>query len=107
MDKKITILIGLGNPGTDYANSYHNAGSLFIDHLAAEGSAKFKKNRLFEYAEIKLGDRRCLLIKTLVFMNLAGEAVLAVIKYFGAKPENILVIHDDSDVETGKYKLSF
>ena len=99
---EIKLLVGLGNPGVEYENTYHNVGQLFVDDLAGE-SAKFKKEKYFEYQRW----RKPILVKTLTFMNQSGVAVLAAKNYFNSKPNEILIIHDDSDISLGGFKLSF
>ncbi len=81
------LIIGLGNPDSKYQNTYHNAGSLFIDYIN-------------ENAEIKG-------LKSEVYMNESGKFVAKEMKKSGIKPEELLVAHDDSDIEIGNYKLSF
>lgn len=108
-DDKPKIIIGLGNPGKDYEKTYHNVGFLAVDFLAKNlsnsppdfgGQAKSKNFKFIE-------SDGYIFIKPLTFMNDSGKAVLTVIRYFKAKPEEILVIHDDSDINLGKYKISF
>lgn len=98
--RSIKLIIGLGNPGKNYEKTYHNVGFLFIKYLSGEKSTKVRK---FEFIR---ADNK-ILIKPLTFMNDSGEAVKEAVKYFGIKPEEILIIHDDSDIELGKFKLSF
>ncbi len=104
------IIIGLGNPGQEYRRTYHNAGSMFIDYLAEYFSPNepFKKPRFknFEF----INNDKSIIVKTLAFMNLSGGSVLSALKYFSAgksaiKPEEILIAHDDVDIELGKYKF--
>lgn len=85
------FIIGLGNPDKEYQNTYHNVGFLFVDFLA--------KN--------KTGLSHFPTIKSDVFMNLSGKFVLTALKKHNTKPDELLLIHDDSDLEIGKYKLSF
>lgn len=85
--KKIKLVIGLGNPDKQYENTYHNVGHLFIDQLTTD-------------------DKR-LTTKTDVYMNESGKFVAKAAKKIGAKPEEILIAHDDSDLEIGKYKIDF
>ena len=110
----VKIIIGLGNPDKEYANTYHNAGALFIDYLlenrkskienqSASRRTKFKNGKYLNY----LKNNEIILIKPKTFMNESGKAVLEAKKYFKAKPEEILIVHDDSDIEIGKYKISF
>ena len=100
---EIKLIIGLGNPGSEYKNTYHNVGQLFIDHLAGE-KANFKKKSSFEYFQLT---NLLTLVKPLTFMNQSGGAALNARKYFNSKPREILVVHDDSDIPLGSFKLSF
>ena len=115
MDKiNIRLIIGLGNPGPDYKNTRHNMGFLFIDKLAESLEAtdfEYKKKLDSEIAEInyklKAISHKLILVKPQTFMNKSGEAVSAVVKFYKVKPENILVVHDDVDIEWGNFKISF
>ena len=100
---EIKLIIGLGNPGSEYKNTYHNVGQLLIDHLAGE-KANFKKGSSFEYFQLT---DLLTLVRPLTFMNQSGEAALNARKYFNSKPREILVVHDDSDLPLGSFKLSF
>ena len=100
---EIKLIIGLGNPGSEYKNTYHNVGQLLIDHLAGE-KANFKKKSSFEYLQLT---NLLTLVKPLTFMNQSGGAALNARKYFNSKPREILVVHDDSDIPLGSFKLSF
>jgi len=90
---KINAIIGLGNPGKEYENTRHNIGFIFVDEL----SKRWKTSKF----------NTLILVKPQTFMNKSGQAVLALIKKFKIKPENILIIHDDIDILWGNYKLSF
>lgn len=94
------LIVGLGNPGKDYQNTYHNIGCMFLDYLF--DSAKFKVYKNFEY--LKIGN--VVVVKPLTFMNESGAAVASAVRYFKAKTNELLIIHDDSDIELGKYKIS-
>ena len=100
---EIKLAIGLGNPGPEYRNTYHNVGRLFIDHLASE-RANFERRSSFEYFQLT---NLLTLVKPLTFMNQSGGATLNARKYFNSKPREILVVHDDSDLPLGSFKLSF
>lgn len=104
------MIVGLGNPDEKYTQTYHNAGRLSIDFLAEKlsGQEKFETEPLFSFI------RRdgLILIKTETYMNESGEAVQAAIKYFSRKnklikPEEVLIIQDDSDLFLGHFKLCF
>ncbi len=101
MKTREKIVVGLGNPGPEFENTYHNVGILALKKMA--GSAEFKTYKhLFEYAEAQ----DTAFIAPLTFMNGAGAAVREALKKFGAKPKDLVVIHDDSDIPVGKYKIS-
>ncbi|MDO8429958.1 MAG: aminoacyl-tRNA hydrolase [bacterium] len=87
---KFKLIIGLGNPDAKYKNTYHNVGHLFVDYLDSRVS--------------KVESR---LLKSDVYMNESGSFVKKEMKKSSAKPEELLVIHDDSDITVGNYKLSF
>ncbi len=106
------LIIGLGNPGEEYENTYHNAGLLALDALKEKLDAggttpvEFKKYKdLFEYA--KYGDpENTALVRPLVFMNESGIALKEAARMAGASPEDIFVMHDDSDLAIGDVKIS-
>ena len=98
------LIIGLGNPGDKYKNTYHNVGHIFLNYLKNKTGNRWEtaKNKNFEY--IKGGGVS--LVKTLSFVNESGKSVSSAVKFFSSKPDQILVTHDDSDLVIGKYKLS-
>ena len=111
MKIKSYFIIGLGNPGSQYASTYHNVGWLALDHLMETATQTMSlvqkgKQKNFEFFKF-INDHNLIFIKPLTFMNESGKAVAASLKYFKIKPEEILVVHDDSDIELGKLKLSF
>ena len=91
----VKFIIGLGNPGKEYEKTYHNAGFLAIDFLA--------KNPLISNFQFLISKP----LKTDVFMNESGKFVVEILKKTGIKPAELMIIHDDSDIEIGKYKISF
>jgi PTH1 family peptidyl-tRNA hydrolase len=96
--------VGLGNPGKDYEKTYHNAGFLALQYLARGAEKKWKKGAAnWEY--LKTGEK--ILVRPLTFMNNSGQAVKSALAYFKAPPEDLLVVHDDSDLPLGKFKLAF
>ncbi len=105
MEIKPRLIVGLGNPGKEHKKTYHNAGFLFIDFLLENQNynSKFKNGKYFNYLKIDEN----ILIKPKTFMNESGKAVKEAIKHFKAKPEELLIVHDDSDIELDKYKISF
>ena len=103
----ILLIVGLGNPGDSYRTTRHNVGFQFLDRLAASCGARFAADAKFfgETARIsaKAGDVR--LLKPTTFMNLSGSAVQAVASYYKIKPEEILVVHDELDLQPGAMRL--
>lgn len=103
---KIRLIAGLGNPSARYKNSYHNIGLSVLDYLAETFSvSKFKTPSGAPFGYSKAG--RLILVKPLVFMNESGRAIDAAVKFFGVKPAEIIIVHDDSDISLGRLKLSF
>ena len=109
--QNIKLIIGLGNPLPQYDLTYHNAGFLFVNHIAKIPNSKSQIPNKFQIQNSKnfqfLKINGVSLIKPLTFMNESGKAVSMAMRYFKAKPEEILIVHDDSDIEIGKYKISF
>lgn len=109
MEVKPRLIIGLGNPGKEYERTCHNVGFLAVDFLITL-SLRAKRSNLknIEIATVAHSDLAMTpLLKTDVFMNQSGNFVKEALKKYKAKPEEILIIHDDSDIELGKYKISF
>ena len=90
--RKIKLIIGLGNPGPQYENTYHNVGALF---------AKYFKN--FIYAQ-RFIDWKLLIPAVAAYVNESGRFVVREMKKESVLPEQLLVVHDDSDLEIGTYK---
>ena len=88
--KGIKLIMGLGNPGADYKDTYHNAGAIFIEFLANQKKAG-----------------NLILTKSPAFMNESGNAIKKALSSFKIKSPEILVVHDDSDLQIGKRKFSF
>jgi PTH1 family peptidyl-tRNA hydrolase len=100
----IKAVVGLGNPGSEYRDTYHNAGFLAIDRLAAgNAGTKWREGKNFAYAKTD----GLILAKPAVFMNESGRSVRDILKYFKIKPKNLLLVHDDSDLKVGDYKIGF
>ncbi len=103
----IRLIVGLGNPGADYVNTRHNAGFWFVDSLASQFSQNFRFEKRFNAEETRIrnnGDDFYLL-KPLTFMNRSGQSVAAMIRYYKLKPAQILVVHDELDLEPGDNRL--
>ncbi|MFA7209811.1 MAG: aminoacyl-tRNA hydrolase [Parcubacteria group bacterium] len=103
------IIIGLGNPGQEYAGTRHNVGFAIIDKLKeASGFPDFESNKKFD-AEISKGSidgTEVLLVKPQTFMNLSGTAVRSLLDFYKLAVDDIIVIQDDLDIALGKYKVA-
>ncbi|UCG77904.1 MAG: aminoacyl-tRNA hydrolase [Nitrospirota bacterium] len=99
------VIAGLGNPGSEYERTRHNLGFITVDAIADRIGANFKKNDNYLKAEGFIGGKKVLLIKPLTFMNLSGAAVTAAMSYYKADIGDLIVIHDDLDIETGRIKI--
>jgi len=102
------LIVGLGNPGEEYAKTRHNAGFQIIDLLQTELQFdEFKLKKKFD-AEITTGtfeNEKIILAKPITFMNLSGHAVQQIAKFYDISIEDIFVIYDDLDFETGTFKI--
>jgi PTH1 family peptidyl-tRNA hydrolase len=100
-------IIGLGNPGNEYANTRHNVGFLVADELAKKLSATFSNKRSMQalVAKTEMDGVRVLLIKPQTFMNASGKAVASVVSKHPIKPKELLVIYDDADLPFGDVRF--
>ncbi len=101
------LIVGLGNPGADYAKTRHNAGFLLVEKLAAQWQAGWNSERKFvaRMAKADCGEKKVLLCEPQTFMNLSGEAVAAVQQFYQLPLANILVVVDDADLPLGEIRL--
>lgn len=104
-----SLVVGLGNPGPQYAATRHNVGWMVVDLLAQRSGASFKRHRTnAEIAETHLGAPpapRAVLAKPLSFMNLSGGPTAGLAAYFRVPPEAIIVVHDELDLPLGAIRL--
>ncbi|MGJ8581025.1 MAG: aminoacyl-tRNA hydrolase [Psychromonas sp.] len=109
MSTTIKLLVGLANPGPEYANTRHNAGQWYIQQLASQENIQLKPEAKFfgHTGRIQFAGNDIRLLVPTTFMNLSGKAVSAMAKYYQIKPEEILVAHDELDIVPGiaKFKL--
>ena len=93
------MVIGLGNPGTEYQNNRHNVGFMAIDKISSELGFTYKKAKSKAIVmEGKWEDRKLILVKPQTYMNLSGTAVSSLAKFYKIEPGNMIVIHDDLDL---------
>jgi len=107
MAQGISLIVGLGNPGKTYAETRHNAGFRFITALlrAVGGSLKAEKRFAGDAGRIELAGRQVWLLTPTTFMNISGEAVAKLSRFYKIAPENILVVHDELDLAPGTVRL--
>jgi PTH1 family peptidyl-tRNA hydrolase len=103
----IKLIVGLGNPGKDYQAHRHNAGFWFVEALAHQLGASFNKQSNFfgETSEALLANTKVRFLKPQTFMNCSGQAIQALANYFNIEAEEILVVHDELDLNPGTTKL--
>lgn len=101
------IVVGLGNPGPDYAATRHNIGHMVVEELAHRGGTRLSTNRKVnaQSATVRLGATPAVIAVPRSYMNLSGGPVAALAKYHSVEPTNVIVIHDDLDLPMGAVKL--
>jgi len=104
---QLRLIVGLGNPGADYAKTRHNAGFWFCERLAHELGAPLKHESRFHGL---VGTSRATGVHLLLpqtFMNRSGQAVRALMQFYRVEPAEMLVVHDELDVPPGQMRLKF
>lgn len=96
------IIVGLGNPGNQYKKYRHNTGFILLDKLAEGRGLKWKKSSKFESEIAECGD--FILVKPQTFMNNSGDAVSKIMNFYKISEEDLIVVHDDVDLEFGVVK---
>ncbi|MDD4615962.1 MAG: aminoacyl-tRNA hydrolase [Alphaproteobacteria bacterium] len=96
------LLIGLGNPGDDYARTRHNIGFMAVDEIAAHYCCPSWKKK---FRGLITGADAFLLLKPQTFMNLSGESAVEALRFYQLEPENVVVFHDDIDLLPGQVKI--
>lgn len=99
------IIVGLGNPGRRYSKTRHNIGFMVADDIADRYRVELKTRDLYKIGRGSIEDNEVILVEPLTYMNRSGLAVRDVLKRFSVPPENLIVIHDDIDMETGVLKI--
>lgn len=101
------LIVGLGNPGGEYRNTRHNIGFIFLNSfLSKEGVSLDKKKFKGQYIEyVSKKGNKAILLEPQTYMNLSGDSVVDFVKYFKIDTEDVLIIHDDLDLEVGKIRI--
>ena len=109
MASAIRAIIGLGNPGTEYADTRHNAGFRFLDVVAAEYGAVLRPEPRFsaQVAKTAIDSREVWLVAPQTFMNNSGSAVVKCAHFYKLPPAELLVVHDELDIPLGSARLKF
>ncbi len=104
---EIRLIVGLGNPGSQYEATRHNAGFWWVDEFARSSGASFRPENKFHglVARSTAHGREVFLLKPQTFMNVSGRAVGAVAQFYKIEPASILVVHDELDLPPGSAKL--
>ena len=105
----IKLVLGLGNPGPEYAKTRHNAGFSFLDALSAKLDARLlSESRLHAHvAKVEINGQRVLMAKPTTFMNRSGLASQAMLNFYKIEPQEMLVVHDELDLNAGVARLKF
>src|SRR6266571_3493789 len=99
------LVVGLGNPGREYARNRHNIGHLVVDELARRHDGSWKSKFSGQIAEIRLDGHKVALLKPETFMNESGRAVSGATRFYKLEPAEVLVVHDEGDFDLGRLEL--
>ena len=103
----VSAIIGLRNPGAQYADTRHNAGAWMVELLAKQAGISLRSERKFlgDYAKIELDGHTVHLLLPSTFMNCSGQSVSLLTKFFKLSPEQLLVAHDELDIPPGQARF--
>jgi peptidyl-tRNA hydrolase, PTH1 family len=93
------LVAGLGNPGREYEQTRHNLGWLVVDELARRHGGSFRSKFSGRLSEVRVGEQRLALLKPETYMNESGRSIAAAARFFKVDPAELLVVHDDVDLE--------
>ncbi len=96
------LVVGLGNPGREYARNRHNVGWLVVDELARRHGASWKSKFSGQLAELRLDGHKVALLKPETYMNESGRSVSAAARFYKVEPDAVLVVHDEGDLDRGR-----
>lgn len=101
------LIVGLGNPGPQYEKTRHNVGFMVADALAGRigGAFSSHKKSNSDIVQARLGSRSVVIAKPRTFMNLSGQPVAALARFFSIEPANVVVVHDELDIDFGALRL--
>ncbi|MEH6794919.1 MAG: aminoacyl-tRNA hydrolase [Rhodococcus sp. (in: high G+C Gram-positive bacteria)] len=101
------LIVGLGNPGPQYEKTRHNVGFMVADALAGRVGSTFSSHKKSnsDIVQARLGTRSVIIAKPRTFMNLSGQPVAALARFFSVDPANVVVVHDELDIDFGSLRL--
>lgn len=100
------VIVGLGNPGSEYAATRHNVGFMAIDAVAAKYGVQVWRDKFSaQIGECMIGNEKILLVKPQTYMNLSGEAVGPLLSWYKLPSEQMAVLYDDMDIEVGSARI--
>lgn len=102
------LIVGLGNPGTEYSGNRHNVGQMVLDELAARVGGKFKVHKSRAQVverRLGIGGPRVVLAKPMTYMNVSGGPVANLAKFFDIAPDHVIAVHDEIDIPFNTVKL--
>lgn len=102
------LIVGLGNPGSEYSNNRHNLGQMVLDELASRMGGKFKTHKARAQVvegRLGIGGPRVVLAKPMTYMNVSGGPVAGLSKFFDIAPDHVIAVHDEIDIPFNTVKL--
>jgi PTH1 family peptidyl-tRNA hydrolase len=100
------VVAGLGNPGEEYSRSRHNIGFMTVDRIAKAKGAELGRRRFKGVtAEVTIAEKPAILVKPQTFYNLSGECISDLLGYFKIAPQQLIVVHDELDLEAGRLRI--
>jgi len=99
------LVVGLGNPGREYAGNRHNVGFMVVEELARRHGGSWRGKFNGKVAEVRIDEHRVALLEPETYMNESGRSVKAAVTFFKLEPDAVLVVHDDSDLEHGRLQV--
>ena len=102
------LIVGLGNPGSEYSHNRHNVGQMVLDELASRVGGSFKVHKARAHVlegRLGIGGPRVILAKPMIYMNVSGGPVSALSKFYDIGPEHVVAVHDEIDIPFNTVKL--
>ena len=101
------IVVGLGNPGAEYANTPHSVGFETVDAIASAAGVAWVEKRQYKclWARVSIAGTSCVLVKPQTYMNLSGESVAPIVRYQNATAADLVVVQDDIDLALGRLRI--